>query len=154
MLLSVFLWTNCLAVDLSPLTVDLDYALYTGVHNPSTSLNIWKGIRYAAPPLGSFRWQNPQPPAVNRTAILASSPGPICPQAMPAIPGMPFVPGNEDCLFLNVHAPPASNLSANFPVLVMIHGGGYGAGDASQDMSAFVNANERALVAVTVQYRV
>src|SRR4051794_38916427 len=112
-LLSVFLWTNSLAVDLSPLTVDLDYALYTGVYSPSTSLNIWKGIRYAAPPLGSLRWQNPQPPAVNRTAILASSQAPICPQAMPAIPGMPFVPGNEDCLFLNVHAPPTSNLSSN-----------------------------------------
>lgn len=38
--------------------------------------------------------------------------------------------------------------------MVMIHGGGYGQGDASQDMSEFINSNENKLIVVTIQYRV
>lgn len=64
---------------------------------------------------------------------------------------MPFIPGNEDCLFLNVHAP--SN-AQNLPVFVYIHGGGYGYGDASQDMTELLNANGNNFIAVGIQYRV
>lgn len=161
-------WTALLAVlgitssCLAQLTVDLEYGVYRSIYNPSSRLNVWKGIRYAAPPLGQLRWQPPQEPAVDRSlVVVASAPGPICPQAMPAIPGMPFIPGNEDCLFLNVYSPipsaganSSSASGSGLPVLVVIHGGGYGAGDASQDMSAFIGANNNSLVAVVIQYRV
>ncbi|RFU27085.1 hypothetical protein B7463_g9250, partial [Scytalidium lignicola] len=52
------------------LQVDLGYSVYTGVHNATTGINSWKGIRFAAPPIGSLRWQSPQLPVTNR-----SSPG-------------------------------------------------------------------------------
>jgi carboxylesterase type B len=64
---------------------------------------------------------------------------------------MPFIPGNEDCLFLNVFAPANAQ---NLPVVVYIHGGGYGYGDATQDMTDFINANGNNFIAVGIQYRV
>ena len=77
--------------------------------------------------------------------------GPICPQLMPSVPNAPFLPGNEDCLFLNVYAP---SKAANLPVLVYIHEGGYGLGDGTHDMTEIINANDNGFVAVTFQYRV
>lgn len=67
------------------------------------------------------------------------------------MPGVPSILGNEDCLFLNVYAP--SNAS-RLPVLVYIHGGGYGFGDGTLDMSGIVNSNDNNFIAVTIQYRV
>ena len=77
--------------------------------------------------------------------------GPTCPQAYPTIPSPPFIPGNEDCLFLNVYAPKDA---VNLPVLVWIHGGGYGIGDGTQDMTEILRDNGNNFIAVTIQYRV
>lgn len=78
--------------------------------------------------------------------------GPICPQNFPSAPGIPFIPGgDEDCLFLNVFAPPGAK---NLPVLVWIHGGGYGLGDGTQDMAEIVNDNDQEFIVVSIQYRV
>ncbi|KAK0644577.1 inactive carboxylesterase 4 [Cercophora newfieldiana] len=137
-------------------------ASYTSVYNPVSKLNIWRGLPYAAPPLGNLRWQAPRdPPVINgtgagtgtggRVVVVADKFGPRCPQAMPAIAGMPFVAGDEDCLYLSVYSP--AGKGKGLPVLVMFHGGGYGAGDGSQDMSGFLGANGNGIVAVVVQYR-
>ncbi|OBT54867.1 hypothetical protein VE04_03758 [Pseudogymnoascus sp. 24MN13] len=132
------------------LQVDLGYAVYTGAFDASTRLNTWKGIRYAAAPIGPLRWQAPRAPVTNRTVTPAVEFGPICPQNYPSVPNAPFIPGNEDCLFLNVYAP--SN-AIKQPVLVWIHGGGYGYGDASQDMTEIIAANNNGFVVVALQYR-
>jgi carboxylesterase type B len=65
---------------------------------------------------------------------------------------VPDIPGNEDCLFLNVYAP--GNVGNELPVLVWIHGGGYGYGDGTQNMTDIILANNKGFVAVTIQYRV
>jgi carboxylesterase type B len=140
-------------------TIDLGYSVYTGVSSSSTSLTTWKGIRYAAPPIGSLRWQAPQAPTSNPTVVVADRFGPACPQAYPALPGMPFTAGNEDCLYLNVWTPtgsiPSGTAGGNLlPVLVSIHGGGYGLGDGTQDMSGLMNANNNTFLVVSIQYRV
>ncbi|KAL2352132.1 Carboxylesterase family-domain-containing protein [Cryomyces antarcticus] len=57
---------------------------------------------------------------------------------------------SEDCLFLNVYAP--ANAS-NLPVLVWIHGGGYGAGNGREDLTAIIKANNNSFVSVAIQYR-
>ncbi|GAB1319872.1 Carboxylic ester hydrolase [Madurella fahalii] len=134
------------------LIVDLGYARYRGYHDPSTGLNYWKGIRYAAAPTGSLRWQPPHPLPLQTDAPItdATTFGPVCPQSLPAVPNAPFLPGNEDCLFLNVYAPANAT---NLPVLVYIHPGGYGLGDGTQDMTDIINSNDKGFVAVTVQYR-
>ena len=137
----------------SSFIVDLGYERYQGVANTSTGLNTWKGIRYAAPPTGSLRWQPPKTPAVHRGEILQGNSLPQrCPQAFdsPTAPGFNFT-GDEDCLFLSVYAP--SN-ATNLPVLVWIHGGGYGMGQGNQDMSSIINANHDGFIAVAIQYRV
>lgn len=61
--------------------------------------------------------------------------------------------GDEDCLFLNVYAPPTKPLK-KLPVLVWIHGGGYGIGDGTQDLSEIINANSKGFIGVAIQYRV
>ena len=135
------------------LVVDLGYEQYQGVANTSTSLNTWKGIRYAASPTESLRWQPPRTPDMNRTQVLqADSLPPRCPQAFysPMTPGFDYT-GDEDCLFLSVYAP---QNATNLPVLVWIHGGGYGMGQGNQDMSSIINANHNNFIAVAIQYRV
>jgi carboxylesterase type B len=153
----------------SSLQVDLGYGVYKGVSNSSSGLNTWKGVRYAAPPVGPQRWRAPAPPAINRTVVIANTFGPTCPQSALAGVGVPFTPGNEDCLFLNVYAPAGKSGKSSgvamgmaltdrslqgLPVFIYIHGGGYGLGDGTQDMSAFINSNDKRFIAITIQYRV
>ncbi|KAL5407129.1 hypothetical protein PMIN03_007361 [Paraphaeosphaeria minitans] len=133
--------------------VDLGYEVYEGVANSSTGLNTFKGVRYAAAPTGTLRWQAPQSPVSNRSDVIsAAKSGPTCPQSSRARPGAVIsgVTGSEDCLFLNVYAP---QNASNLPVLVYIHGGGYGQGSAAADMSGIINANNDSFVGVAIQYR-
>jgi carboxylesterase type B len=92
---------------------------------------------------------------VNRSTVMsASSFSPICPNSALSLgplgsTGQIF--GDEDCLFLNIYAP--SN-ARNLPVLVYIHGGGYGAGNGQQDLTSIVNGNGNSFIGVAIQYRV
>ncbi|KAK5955209.1 hypothetical protein OHC33_003889 [Knufia fluminis] len=121
----------------------------------STNLNVFKGIRFAAPPTGNLRWQAPVAPPVDRAAPMdASTDGSQCPQAPDASYSISAVDNSrssEDCLFLNVYSP--GNVTGPLPVLVWIHGGGYGAGNASQDLGPIINGNDNQFVGVTIQYR-
>ena len=132
------------------LEVDLGYERYRGVADSSTGLNTFKGIRFAAPPTGSRRWQPPTIPQVNRDRLIPADALPErCPQSYmsPAPPGFNYT-GSEDCLFLSVYAPPESQ---NLPVLVFIHGGGYGLGQGSQDLSMIINANNQSFIGVAIR---
>ncbi|KAI9728737.1 MAG: hypothetical protein M1828_002843 [Chrysothrix sp. TS-e1954] len=136
------------------LAIDLGYDVYQGVHNTTTGLNTWKGIRYAEPPLGKLRWQAPRAPTLNRTSLLpALAYGDACPQSYSNAISGPIngTFGNEDCLFLNVWARPNAT---ELPVLVWIHGGGYGQGDdAEYDMSRLTDLNKGNFIAISFQYR-
>ncbi|KAF2447537.1 inactive carboxylesterase 4 [Karstenula rhodostoma CBS 690.94] len=133
--------------------VDLDYALYKGYHDATTDLNVWLGIRFAEPPRAALRWKRPQTPATNRKVQDATEYGSVCFQSYPVIAGAPPMPeGDEDCLFLNVYAPSGSR-AKKLPVLMWIHGGGYGWGDGRTDMSAMINDNDNAFIGVSIQYR-
>ncbi|KAJ1325622.1 acetylcholinesterase [Microdochium nivale] len=141
----------------SPL-VNLGYAHYQGSHHVAGRLNVWKGIRYAAPPIGRQRWQKPQPPLDQSAAgiIEATDLPPLCPQASafgtPTDYGFNGGPGlgDEDCLYLNIYAPIGAN---KLPVLVWIHGGGYSLSGARNDPSAWIKASGQKFVGVDVQYR-
>ncbi|KAK3368698.1 Alpha/Beta hydrolase protein [Podospora didyma] len=134
------------------LVVNAGYAKYRGSYNSATGLNTWKGVRYAEAPTGNLRWQPPRVPGPKPFAPItdATSFAATCPQTVPAVPGAPFIPGDEDCLFLNVYAPANAQ---KLPVLVWIHGGGYGYGDGRQDMTEIINANNKGFVVVSIQYR-
>ncbi|KAK4231620.1 putative lipase [Podospora fimiseda] len=137
----------------SSLVVNTGYAKYRGYFDATTGLNQWKGIRYSKAPTGSRRWQAPSFPNMDLSAPItdANTPGAGCPQHLPSVPGtFPIPGGDEDCLFLNVQAPAEAS---NLPVIVWIHGGGYGYGDASQDLSLLINENSKSFIGVSIQYR-
>ncbi|KAH6625571.1 carboxylesterase type B [Boeremia exigua] len=136
------------------LTVDLGYEVYRGAYDSTAQLDIWRGIRYAAPPIGDLRWRAPAAPIASENGVVdAIEFAPGCPQAAPVpFPAIPGISGSEDCLFLNVYAP-RSKKKTKLPVLVWIHGGGYGFGNGQQDMREIIKANDNKFVAVSIQYR-
>ncbi|KAK0906707.1 hypothetical protein LTR02_005849 [Friedmanniomyces endolithicus] len=142
--------------DSSNLKVDLGYSVYEGYSNATAKLDVFTGIRFAAPPIGSLRWQTPRAPEQNRSSTIpATAYAPTCPQSGDSAYGT-VQPANqslasEDCLFLNIWTP--SNATGPLPVFVWIHGGGYGAGSGRQDLTAFINTNDNAFVGVAIQYR-
>jgi para-nitrobenzyl esterase len=116
----------------------------------------WKGIPYAQAPTGPLRWRAPTPiqPSNTRGVIEALASGPVCPQFASLIGGQPDAPqgsviGSEDCLYLNIYAPPNAE---NLPVMYWIHGGGNSIGQGgSYDGSNL--AMQRDVVLVTINYR-
>uniref|UniRef100_A0A1A8CN07 Carboxylic ester hydrolase n=1 Tax=Nothobranchius kadleci TaxID=1051664 RepID=A0A1A8CN07_NOTKA len=81
----------------------------------------FKGIPYAAPPVGKLRWAPPADPVCRSKVMNANRFGSICPQVQPmASDGK--VMGHEDCLFINVWTPTLQP-GAKLPVMVWIHGG-------------------------------
>lgn len=85
------------------------------------------GVRYAKAPLGDLRWKPPQPAEEWTGTRMATEFGSPCPQ--PPARWFRYIPGNEDCLYLNVWTPELSP-NKKLPVLVYFHGGsntqGYG----------------------------
>ena len=111
----------------------------------------FKGIPFGAPPVGNARWQPPQP-VKNWTGVRqADKFGPRCMQRN-VFGDMNFRANGtgEDCLYLNVWAPPKGN---KLPVLVYFYGGGFIAGDGSEPRYDGASMAARGIVAVTVNYR-
>ena len=107
----------------------------------------FKGIPYAAPPVGVLRWRPPQPP-IWKGVLTGSDFGADCWQ----LPGDEQVRGpSEDCLFANVWRP-AIHTEKPMPVMVWMHGGGLVRGGASHYPGQFLAARE--IVVVTFNYRV
>ncbi len=119
-------------------------------------VRVWQGVPYAAPPTGERRWQPPQPPAPWTGLRAATAPGDVCPQPMSQMPGdgRSGLRGAEDCLFLNVYAPPLPNTgrAPRTPVMVWLHGGSFRSG-AGSDYAAEVLAREQGVTVVTLNYR-
>lgn len=115
-------------------------------------MHIWRGLPYAAPPVGQGRWRPPEPAQAwdgERDAIQS---GPICVQ--PPSGGDPGVgPGlpSEDCLYLNVFSP--SERQEPLPVMVWIHGGGFNNGSGTAHLYDGSALARRGVVVVSINYR-
>jgi para-nitrobenzyl esterase len=117
-------------------------------------LYVFKGIPYAAPPVGELRWQPPQPVKKWSGIRDAKKFGAIAPQTV--MPIGPFVqtqqPQSEDCLFLNVWTPGLDKEKR--PVMVWIHGGAFTIGSSSDPMyNSDVLPKRGNIVFVSINYR-
>ena len=108
----------------------------------------FKGIPYAAPPVGALRWQPPQPHPNWQAPRDATQFGPICPQQPTT--WMDSMPQSEDCLTLNIWAPEHGR---DLPVAVWIHGGGGTAGSGAQATFDGTRFARDGVVLVTLNYR-
>ena len=124
-------------------------------HSPVT---VFKGIPFAAPPIGDLRWRPPAAPASWQGVRKADEFGASCMQPVHG----DFLPWtkefliqnriSEDCLYLNVWSPKLS-ATADLPVVVFIHGGAFNEGSGSIAVYDGTNLASTGLVVVTINYR-
>jgi len=119
----------------------------------NTGIRVFKGIPFAAPPVGDLRWRPPQPPGNWSGVRKADKFGPRAMQR-PIFGDMNFRSDgmSEDCLYLNVWTPATSGRE-KLPVLVYFYGGGFVAGDGSEPRYDGESMARKGIVAVTVNYR-
>ena len=118
-----------------------------------SGIRTFKGVPYAAPPVGNLRWREPQP-MTNWTGVRkADAFGPRAVQ-LPLFGDMNFRSNgiSEDCLYLNIWTPSKTG-NEKLPVLVYFYGGGLMAGDASEPRYDGESMSRRGIVSVTVNYR-
>ncbi len=127
----------------------------SGAPGKNTAVAVYKGIPYAAPPVGPLRWKEPQPVAPWKQARAATEFGLSCPQGLYAETSpyyQPPFPRGEDCLSLNVWTA-AKGAGDKRPVMVWIHGGGYTRGAGSTPTYDGEALAMKGAVVVTVNYR-
>jgi para-nitrobenzyl esterase len=111
----------------------------------------WRGIPFARPPVGELRFRRPVPPSSWTATRDASRFAPPCSQGSYDWMEGRFVSwGSEDCLYLNVFAPPGSAPGSSKSVVVHAFGGGNSFGGAIEDPIAFV---ENDVIVVSFHYR-
>jgi para-nitrobenzyl esterase len=145
----------CLAAAVSPAAVRDRVKVETGVVKGAVDNGVaaFKGIPFAAPPVGALRWKAPQPAPHWKGVREAVEFGPRCMQG-PIYNDMVFRDKgpSEDCLYLNVWTAAAS-AKARLPVMVWIYGGGYAAGATSEPRQDGENLAHKGVVVVSMNYR-
>jgi len=109
-------------------------------------LTVYRGVPFAAPPVGDLRWRAPQPAAKWQGIRPAEK---FAPQCIQSIPG---ITTSEDCLYLNVWSP-AKSASARVPVLVWIYGGGFSVGGTAVPTYSGEKLAQKGVVLVSIGYR-
>ncbi len=131
-----------------------------GVKNPESGIISYKGIPFAAPPLGELRWKAPQAPEPWEGVLDCDAFGPSPMQGKPA-PFMfwseefliPADPISEDCLYLNVWTG-AKSSDEQLPVMVYIYGGGFRSGGSGCAIYDGTSMASKGVVFVSINYRV
>jgi len=141
-------------------TIKVEGGAIAGTVNTAGDVHIFKGVPFAAPPVGNLRWKAPQPVAawdgVKKcdafgASPMQGSPSPFGPWSEEYL--IPKEPISEDCLYLNVWTG-ASSSKEKRPVMVWIYGGGFasgGTGCAIYDGEAMA---KKGIIFVSVNYRV
>ncbi|MBL4819386.1 MAG: carboxylesterase family protein [Gammaproteobacteria bacterium] len=128
--------------------VQLDSGKVSGVALNS-GIKVYRGIPFAAAPVGDLRWRPPASPIPWQGILEASSFSPICMQQPRSEPQVLM---SEDCLYLNVWTP-ANSAQQNLPVMVWIHGGGWAFGSSSSDTYDGEGFALKGVILVSVNYR-
>src|ERR1700720_3878199 len=135
-----------------PPRVTIDTGTLEGVD--TAGVMVFRGIPYAAPPVGELRWRPPQP-AKSWTGVRpASQLGHNCVQHQPYGDIDPFAAGvSEDCLYLNVWTSSLDKRATGRPVMVWIHGGGFWAGFGGEERHNGARLAQKGVIVVTLNYR-
>ncbi len=132
--------------------VETDAGTVEGFTPPGSSVHVYRGIPYAAPPVGERRWQPPAPVHPWEDVRKATEFGPRCMQHR-VFDDMVFRDAlSEDCLHLNVWTP-AESPDARLPVMVWIYGGGFQGGSASEPRQDGERLAGKGVVVVSMNYR-
>ncbi|HEX2395570.1 MAG TPA: carboxylesterase family protein [Bacteroidales bacterium] len=129
-----------------PAAVRVEEGLLQGIHE--NGLMVYKGIPFAAPPVGDLRWRAPQP-AEKWEGIKPADKF----AAAPMQGGNPPSGKSEDCLYLNIWTPSNSE-KEKIPVLVWIYGGGFSFGSTSDPVHNGEHLARKGVVLVSMAYRV
>jgi len=124
-----------------------------GTTASDSSTRVFRGVPYAAPPVGDLRWRPPQAVKPWTGVRKASEFGARCVQ--PSLFSDMIFPEksmSEDCLYLNIWTPARSE-GSRLPVLVYFHGGGFAAGSGAEPRYSGENFARLGLITVTVNYR-
>jgi para-nitrobenzyl esterase len=125
-------------------TAKLEQGLVQGT--VENGLTVYRGIPFAAPPVGDLRWRAPQPAAPWQGVRKADKFAPQCVQSIKP------EATSEDCLYLNVWSP-AKSAHAKVPVLVWIYGGGFSVGGTSVPVYSGEVLARKGVVLVSIAYR-
>lgn len=142
-------------------TLHVEGGKISGMSSADGRISIYKGIPFAAPPIGDLRWKAPQP-VKKWSGVLACDKFGASPVQGEPVPFsmwsaeflIPKTPISEDCLYLNVWTEKQGKSAAKKPVVVWIYGGGFvsgGAGCAIYDGEATA---KKGVVFVSINYRV
>ena len=134
-----------------PSPIRIESGLIAGEAADNAEVMVYRGIPYAAPPIGANRWRPPQPPATWSGVRPAVDFGPRCVQRGFA-PGADQVLSSEDCLYLNVWTA-AQSQDELLPVMMWIHGGGFFAGSGSDRIYDAQHLAAKGAVVITINYR-
>ncbi|RDI99300.1 carboxylesterase family protein [Dyella solisilvae] len=151
--LALVLPASSAAADEAGPIVRADTGSVSGVRDARAGLDEFKGIPYAAPPVGAQRWKPPQPTAAWKGVRTAEHFGPRCMQR-PVYSDQVFHSDgmSEDCLYLNVWKPAHAG-NGKLPVLVYFYGGAFITGDSSEARYDGASLARHGIVTVTVNYR-
>jgi para-nitrobenzyl esterase len=122
----------------------------------ANGLSVYKGIPFAAPPVGDLRWRPPVRAASWNGTRNADAFAPACMQVGVSMPGETPPAVSEDCLYLNIWTPAKAETKTvheHLPVIVWIHGGGYINGSASMPLYWGDRLAQKAVIVVTIAYR-
>jgi len=128
--------------------IQVESGLLQGVASSENDIVAFKGIPYAAPPVGDLRWREPQPALKWEGIRKADAFGASCVQ--PASPsGKQPAAMSEDCLFLNIWTP-AKSADDKLAILFFIHGGAGFFGSGNMDAEGLA---KKGIIVITVNYR-
>lgn len=143
-----------------PDKIKVDGGYISGAVNSAGDIRIFKGIPFAAPPVGALRWKAPKPVNPWSGVKLCDKFGPSPMQAKPAPFSMwsaefliPKEPISEDCLYLNVWTGAESGKDKR-PVLVWIYGGGFSSGGSAVPIYDGEAMAKKGIIFVSINYRV
>ncbi|MFN8259002.1 MAG: carboxylesterase family protein [Bacteroidales bacterium] len=139
--------------------IKINSGMIKGFQDQNSGILVFKGIPYAAPPVGNLRWKAPIPVSPwngilectkNPASAMQAKPTPFFCWSVEFM--APVEPLSEDCLYLNVWTP-AKSAKENLPVIVWIHGGAFTGGSGTVPLYDGTEISKKGCVFVTINYR-